>query len=199
MEPKRLRDSGDASPAARLLRASSVGGPDAESTQRVRRALGIGVPVVVAGAVGTGAAAKAAGLSTGGKWLGALVFVTAGMGGGALVLQHMGTSTGAAPTESLPAPAANQADVVSLSAEVAALDAIRHDMNERQFARALSRLQMYRERFPRAALHPESLLLQNEALRALGRVDEANSIAREFLSRYPNSPLAERFKSRARP
>lgn len=57
-------------------------------------------------------------------------------------------------------------------------------------AGALQSLSAHRARFPRAQLVAERDYLTIDALRRLGRHDEARALARAFLARYPSSPYS---------
>lgn len=199
MEPKRLRESGAADHVAKLLNAASHGGPDPQATLRVRRALGIGVPLAAAGSVGAAATAKAAWLSTTAKWILGVALVSGGVGGGVLVLSRTPTAE-----QRQVAPVRTQTVVPvevdpTLAAEVKALDEVRREITAGHFDNGLARLGNYGDQFPKPSLHPESLLLQHEALKALGRYNEARAVARTFLEQYPQSPLAARLKLQEAP
>jgi TolA-binding protein len=59
---------------------------------------------------------------------------------------------------------------------------------------ALGRLAEYRQRFPRGKLALEAQVLRIEALARAGRTSEAQRLARGFVKRYPNSPVAARIR-----
>lgn len=59
---------------------------------------------------------------------------------------------------------------------------------------ALGRLAEYRQRFPRGKLALEAQVLRIEALARAGRSSEAARLARGFLKRHPNSPVAARIR-----
>ena len=58
--------------------------------------------------------------------------------------------------------------------------------------RALVLLRRYDASYPGGAFRPEALALRIEALDQDGRRAEARALAREFLARYPQSPVADR-------
>ena len=87
----------------------------------------------------------------------------------------------------------------SLRAELAALDAVRSTLASGDSAGALSFLNAYFRTFPRGRLHPEAEVLRIDALAKGGRMDDARKYAQEFLRRHPNSVLAARVQSFAKP
>ena len=64
--------------------------------------------------------------------------------------------------------------------------------------RALVLLRRYEVSYPGGAFRPEALALRIEALDGAGHAAEARALAREFLARYPHSPLADRIGRVAR-
>jgi hypothetical protein len=62
-------------------------------------------------------------------------------------------------------------------------------------ARATSRLDEHRRRFPRGALATERDAARVLVLCDAGRTAEAKKLAARFLGRYPRSPLADRVRS----
>ena len=64
--------------------------------------------------------------------------------------------------------------------------------------RALVLLRRYETSYPGGAFRPEALALRIEALAEGGRAAEARPLAREFLARYPQSPLSDRVARAAR-
>jgi outer membrane protein assembly factor BamD (BamD/ComL family) len=58
--------------------------------------------------------------------------------------------------------------------------------------RALTLLRRYETTYPGGAFRPEVMALRIETLDDAGRGAEARALAREFLARYPQSPVADR-------
>jgi len=85
-----------------------------------------------------------------------------------------------------PAPAADLRDQIAL------LDAARTAVKAGSSERALVLLHRYDASYPGGAFRPEALALRIEALGQDGRRAEAQALAREFLTRYPHSPVADR-------
>jgi hypothetical protein len=86
-------------------------------------------------------------------------------------------------------PAAPAGD---LRDQIALIDAARTAVKAQLTERALVLLHRYEVSYPTGAFRPEALALRVEALRDSGRDAEAKALAREFLARYPQSPLADR-------
>ena len=84
------------------------------------------------------------------------------------------------------APAADLRDQIAL------IDAARTAVKTGLTERALVLLHRYDVSYPGGAFRPEALALRVEALGQSGRGVEAKALAREFLARYPQSPLADR-------
>jgi len=87
------------------------------------------------------------------------------------------------------APALPAAD---LRDQIALIDAARGAVKSGATDRALALLRRYDSSFPSGAFRPEALALRIEALDQGGRGAEAQALAREFLARYPQSPVADR-------
>ena len=87
----------------------------------------------------------------------------------------------------------------ALRAELAALDAARSTLASGDSVGALSFLDAYFRTFPRGRLRPEAEVLRMDALARGGRTDDARKYAQEFLRRHPNSVLAARVQSFAKP
>ena len=85
-----------------------------------------------------------------------------------------------------PTPAADLRDQIAL------LDAARTAVKAGSSERALVLLHRYDASYPGGAFRPEALALRIEALSQDGRRAEAQALAREFLTRYPHSPVADR-------
>jgi hypothetical protein len=92
-----------------------------------------------------------------------------------------------------PAPAASD-----LRGEIALVDAARTAIRASVPERALSLLDHYRKSYPHGAFAPEASVLRIEALDAAGRTTEARTLARAFLTKHPDSPLADRVAPIAR-
>ena len=104
---------------------------------------------------------------------------------------------GAPKAPAKPRPETQRAPA-TLTEEVAALDAARSALAAGNPKGALAQLDRYDSKLRGARLRTEALLLRSEALAADGRKAAAAELAREFLSTYPNSPLADRARALAR-
>jgi outer membrane protein assembly factor BamD (BamD/ComL family) len=82
--------------------------------------------------------------------------------------------------------------------QIALIDAARTAVKTGLTERALVLLHRYDVSYPAGAFRPEALALRIEALGEGGRAVEAKALAREFLARYPQSPLADRVARAAR-
>jgi len=82
--------------------------------------------------------------------------------------------------------------------QIALIDAARTAVKTGLTERALVLLHRYEVSYPAGAFRPEALALRIEALGEGGRGAEAKALAREFLARYPQSPLADRVARAAR-
>ncbi len=82
--------------------------------------------------------------------------------------------------------------------QIALIDAARSAVKTGLTERALVLLHRYDVSYPAGAFRPEALALRIEALGEGGRGAEAKALAREFLARYPQSPLADRVARAAR-
>lgn len=89
-------------------------------------------------------------------------------------------------------PAPPPALAGDLRDQIALVDAARTAVKSGATERALALLHRYETTFPGGAFRPEALALRIEALDDAGRSAEARSLAREFLARYPQSPVADR-------
>ena len=76
--------------------------------------------------------------------------------------------------------------------QIALIDAARSAVKSGLTERALVLLHRYDVSYPAGAFRPEALALRIEALGEGGRSAESKALAREFLARYPQSPLADR-------
>jgi len=97
-----------------------------------------------------------------------------------------------------PAPG-NTTTSSALRAELAALDAARSTLASGDSVGALSFLDAYFRTFRRGRLHPEAEVLRIDALAKGGHMDDARRYAQEFLRRHPNSVLAARVQTYAKP
>jgi len=89
-----------------------------------------------------------------------------------------------------PPPAAAPAS--DLRDQIALIDAARAAVKAGSSERALVLLRRYDASYPGGAFAPESLALRIEALDQDGRHAEARTLGRDFLARYPRSPVADR-------
>ena len=89
-----------------------------------------------------------------------------------------------------PSPAPTSAG--DLRDQIALLDAVRAAVKGGSSERALVLLRRYDATYPGGAFRPEALALRIEALDQDGRHAEAQALARDFLARYPQSPVAAR-------
>jgi hypothetical protein len=94
-------------------------------------------------------------------------------------------------TAKAPSASAGPPTTLTLSAELALLNEARAHVSQGEPARALELLARH-DRAPNASLRAEAALLRIEALRAAGDVAQAAELAKEFVERYPQSPLADR-------
>jgi hypothetical protein len=83
----------------------------------------------------------------------------------------------------------------SLEAELALLDRARAELARGEPATALSSLDDYDAALKGTRLALEARLLRIQALAAHGNRTEASKLAREFIARHPDSPLAERARA----
>lgn len=89
-----------------------------------------------------------------------------------------------------PAPAPVAAG--DLRDQIALLDAVRAAVKSGASERALVLLRRYDASYPGGAFRPEAQALRIEAMDQDGRHAEAQALARDFLARYPQSPVAAR-------
>jgi len=105
------------------------------------------------------------------------------------------TTPAAAPAAASAAPAVPAIDARRLVAEVAVLDRARAALRRGDAAGAAAALDEHARAFADGALLAEAELLRIEALAAAGDAAQARRRARDFLSRFPQSPLAKRLRS----
>lgn len=79
-----------------------------------------------------------------------------------------------------------------LRQEIELIDRARGAVARRAPEQALEALRQYVAEYPRGAFAPEAQVLRIEALQQSGRHAQAQSLAKGFLARHPDSPLAER-------
>lgn len=114
-------------------------------------------------------------------------------------------SPGAAARALVPSPAVTAAGAVTavarrpssgaaLQQELARLDAVRSSLASGRAEQALALLDTYAREAPRGALRLEAEVLRIDALSRTGRVEQARTRARAFLSRYPTSVLSARVR-----
>jgi hypothetical protein len=94
-------------------------------------------------------------------------------------------------------PSSERAEPTSLADEIGRLKRAREALRAGQAARALELLQPFES--TRSALGAEATLLRLDALRALGRHDEAATLAGRFIAEQTDSPLSERAQTFLRP
>jgi hypothetical protein len=76
--------------------------------------------------------------------------------------------------------------------EIALIDEVRTALKDRSGKQALALLRRYAVTYPDGTLGPEAEALRVEALDENGQHRLAQSLARDFVNRHPDSPLAER-------
>jgi hypothetical protein len=95
--------------------------------------------------------------------------------------------------------AANRTHVVAATSpradlrdEIALVDEVRTALKDRSPRQALALLRRYAASYPDGTFAPETEALRVEALDESGQHRLAQSLARDFVNRHPDSPLAER-------
>jgi hypothetical protein len=113
------------------------------------------------------------------------------------VLELAPTAPSRAPTASPLATARSvpKAGDSTLPAELATLERARAALGAGEFARALSILDGYIDRFPHGAMAPEAAVLRIETLLKAGDRASATRFANAFLAIEPRSPYAARIRS----
>lgn len=106
-------------------------------------------------------------------------------------------STEAAPLAPSSRPASKPSVPIAsargdLREEIRLIDAARAAVANHAADQALSLLQRYSATYPGGVFGQEASVLRMEALSQSGQQARAKTLAREFLARHPNSPLAER-------
>ena len=220
-DPKRLTVVGATDLERSLLQAARRERPSPEMTARMAAGLGISVGAAITAASAPVAAAPiVAAKTTLGLWVPAGVIVAAVAAGvvgvrlsakpePAAVHGAPAAPAIAAPPAETPRVAASSgarvekirrrapaapAPVVAgdLRDQIALIDAARAAVKGGSSERALVLLRRYDSSYPGGAFRPEALALRIEALDQDGRRAEAQALARDFLARYPHSPVAER-------
>lgn len=114
------------------------------------------------------------------------------------------TPSRAVTSDSAPEPTASSAPSIpkassagalergDLREEIRLIDAARGAVAARAYEQALSLLRRYSTTYPSGMFGQEASVLRFEALDRSGQHAHAKALAREFLGRHPNSPLAER-------
>jgi TolA-binding protein len=97
--------------------------------------------------------------------------------------------------ESKPAAPSQGAQAPTLSDEVAALQAARAALAERDASGAITALDHYKSRFPSGRLAQEATVLRIEALMQRGDHAAASTLADRFEASHPHSPYADRIRS----
>ena len=88
---------------------------------------------------------------------------------------------------------------LSLTQELAALDAARASLAGGEARRALRLLDTYDQSYPHGRLELEADVLRIDAMARSGRRDAARALAEAFLRKHPNSVLASRVRAHAQP
>jgi len=202
----------------RLLSAAAAERPSDDMTRRMGLALGFTAVAAPATAV---IATKVAAAKSITGWVAACTLAAA-VTGGAVAMWRLGGSpttprAAARATEAAAAtPVASASEVApqaparaphhasarrrasaqpmsnDLRDEIALVDAARAAMTGGAPERALVLLHRYATSYPGGTFRPEVTVLRIEALAATGRRDEARALARDFVARHPDGPLAER-------
>jgi hypothetical protein len=178
-------------------RRAYVPGPTAKA--RVRRNLDLKIAAVAAGAGGTLFGVTVA------KALTVAAVATVAVGGGTWVAKrakHAEPPRAAhvsARTEPRAVPMAPTVEPMApttppLDRELALLFEAQQAIGAGAAARGLAALDRHAAEFPNGAMIEERTASRALALCALGRAAEAQSVARQFVSRWPSSPLVGRMK-----
>lgn len=81
--------------------------------------------------------------------------------------------------------------VCTICDERAILEVARRGLREKRHDDALAAVAEHRSRFPSGQLAEERESLRVHVLSAMGRLDEADAVKREFHRAYPESPLLD--------
>jgi TolA-binding protein len=98
------------------------------------------------------------------------------------------------PTSS-PPRSSSSAGSLGIQEQIVLVDRARAAVAAQQPATALAALDEYQRRFPGGVLAQEATLLRIDALLARGDKASAARLGRQFLQRYPRSPMAARVKT----
>lgn len=79
-----------------------------------------------------------------------------------------------------------------LSEEIRLLDLARNAVRSQKPEEALASLDVYSVRFPAGAFRQEASMLRMQALAKRGDVNQASSMAKQFVETHPNSPYVRR-------
>jgi hypothetical protein len=223
LDPERMRASNATKLERRLLSAGGGELPSPELTNRMRQAVGLSAAGTAGASATALAATKSAGLawiSAGiiaaaivggatGVWTSYRRTVAARTPAPAATECAVSPSAETAPSAAVAAPLAARPDrprshlaVVASAAssrgdlrdEIALVDEARTALREQAPRRALALLHRYVAAYPSGTFGPEAEALRVQALDDSGQHRLAQSLAREFVSRHPGSPLAERVR-----
>jgi hypothetical protein len=192
-DPKRLVEDDEGSDLEKLLL-------DAARTERPRSSL---IPRMLAGlGLGLGLTQTAVPLAAAVK-IGAGVWVSIGVlaaVGAGYVGVRASSPAPAASAVHAPAPVVSVVEPppvsrdANLRDEIRLLDRARAALRMRAPSEALDSLRQYFDGHPRGTLEPEATVLRIEALLQSGQRVQAAAAAREFLTRHPDGPLADRVR-----
>jgi TolA-binding protein len=97
-------------------------------------------------------------------------------------------------TEVTPVPTLAPRRTIELREEIALMDQARAALRSGSPKSALEHLEQYRSRFPSGSFGQEAQALRIEAIASNGNITRASTLAKAFLSRYPNSPHSARLR-----
>lgn len=83
----------------------------------------------------------------------------------------------------------------SLAAELEAMSLILADVEDEKFTDAMTALQVFHARFPKAELHVEADSLEVRALCGLHRDQQARSLAERLVAEHPTNPSVQRIRN----
>lgn len=98
------------------------------------------------------------------------------------------------PADEAPARPLPSAAKPSLEDQLARMDRARAALGRGDGAAALSEVGRYQSAYPNGALLQEARVIRILSLDQLGRTSEARTEAKRFVSKYPNSPHAQRLE-----